>query len=105
MVEHGIPYVDCEYGHLHVPIYSRAHVFDPLTYEIKDYDEEGLLTLFTPYINSYPSISLLTTDKAVVKNDCPCGRGPYIDLKGRAGKVKHKGCAIVALDKLKKQIS
>ncbi|MFW5781813.1 MAG: hypothetical protein ACOCWO_00820 [Candidatus Muiribacteriaceae bacterium] len=104
MVEHGIPYVDCEHGNMHVPSYSRCHTFDPVTGEIHDKDHEGLLMLFSPYCNSYPSISLISTDKVVIRDDCPCGRGKYIDLKGRAGKKKHKGCALVALDKLRGQI-
>ena len=31
MVEHGIPYVDCEHSGHHVPIYSRAMAVDPET--------------------------------------------------------------------------
>jgi len=101
MVEHGIPYVDCEYGNLHIPVYSRAHTFNPYNESIQNYENEGLLMLFSPYVNSYPSISLLTTDKAAIREHCPCGRGPYIDLIGRAGLNKHKGCAIAAIEKLK----
>lgn len=102
MVEHGIPYVDCEAGRLHVPIYARAMVVDPESLQpVKD-GEEGLLYLMTPYLSSYPSISLLTTDKAVIETDCPCGRpGKTFRVVGRAGLAKHKGCAITALDLLK----
>ena len=102
MVEHGIPYVDCEHGRLHVPVYSRAMAVDPETLQpVKD-GEEGLLYLMTPYLSSYPSISLLTTDKAVIEDNCPCKRpGKTFRIVGRAGLAKHKGCAINALDLLK----
>ncbi|MGM0608128.1 MAG: hypothetical protein ACQESP_06895 [Candidatus Muiribacteriota bacterium] len=104
MVEHGIPYVDCEYGHMHVPSYSRLHTYDIYKNEINKFDKEGLLTLYTPYINSYPSIALLSSDRAIVRKDCKCGRGPWLDLKGRAGIKQHKGCAIAAIDKLRRQL-
>ncbi len=102
MVEHGIPYVDCEAGRLHVPVFARALAVDPETLQpVKD-GEEGLLYLMTPYLSSYPSIALLTTDKAIIEGDCPCGRpGKTFRISGRAGLAKHKGCAITALDLLK----
>lgn len=102
MVEHGIPYVDCEAGRLHVPVFAKALAVDPETLQpVKD-GEEGLLYLMTPYLSSYPSIALLTTDKAVIEGNCPCGRsGKTFRITGRAGLAKHKGCAITALDLLK----
>jgi len=97
MVEHGIPYVECERSNFHVPVYSLAVIRDPLTGADLGYDSTGLLHLFTPYINSFPSISLLCTDKAVLRKGCGCGRaGDYIELQGRGGLVKHKGCAVHA---------
>jgi len=104
MVEHGIPYVDCEYGHLHAPVYSKVVTVDPKTLQLNEHGKKGILALYSPYINSYPSPAVLSTDKAIIRNDCSCGRGDYIELIGRAGKKKHKGCAIVALDKLRGQI-
>ncbi|MGM0600745.1 MAG: acyl-protein synthetase [Candidatus Rifleibacteriota bacterium] len=102
MVEHGIPYVDCECGKLHVPIYARARVVDPETLSDKNIGEPGLLQLMTPYLSSYPSVSLLTTDIAVLEENCPCGRpGNTFKIVGRAGLAKHKGCAITALELLK----
>lgn len=101
LVEHGIPYVDCEHGNLHVPIYARARIVDPESLRELPEGTPGLLHLMTPYLSSYPSISLLTTDRAIVRSGCPCGRkGRYIEILGRAGLAKHKGCAITALDYL-----
>ncbi len=102
MVEHGIPYVDCECGRLHVPIYARVRVVDPETLTDLGTGKPGLLHLMTPYLSSYPSISLLTTDVAIIETDCPCGRpGKTFKVIGRAGLAKHKGCAITALELLK----
>jgi phenylacetate-coenzyme A ligase PaaK-like adenylate-forming protein len=102
MVEHGIPYVECEKGRLHVPVYARARVVDPETLTDIGKNRPGMLHLMTPYLSSYPSISLLTTDVAVIENNCPCGRkGDTFKIVGRAGLAKHKGCAITALELLK----
>lgn len=102
MVEHGIPYADCEYGKLHVPVFARVQTVDPETlFPLKE-GQEGLLKLMTPYLSSYPSVSLLTTDKAIVESKCECNRpGKTFRITGRAGLQKHKGCAITALDLLK----
>ena len=102
MVEHGVPYVDCEVGRMHVPIYSRVRILDPETLSPLPHGTPGLMQLMTPYLSSYPSISILTTDLAVLEPDCPCGRaGLTVKILGRAGLTKHKGCAITALELLK----
>ncbi|MBF0546476.1 MAG: hypothetical protein HQM08_18665 [Candidatus Riflebacteria bacterium] len=102
LVEHGIPYLECEKGKMHIPIYSRARVVDPETLFPLSTGTEGLLHLMTPYLTSYPSISILTTDRAIIEKNCPCGRpGDTLKIVGRAGLSKHKGCAISALDYLK----
>lgn len=99
MVEHGIPYVECKNGNMHVPIYSRVIIRHPLTLQNLGYDNPGILHLYTPYINSVPSISLLCTDKAILRKNCNCGiDGDYIELLGRGGITKHKGCAIQAAE-------
>lgn len=101
MVEHGIPYVECAESNMHIPIYSRARVRHPLCGTDAGYDTSGVLHLYTPYINSVPSISLLCTDKAILRRDCPCGiEGDYIELLGRGGITKHKGCAVQAAELL-----
>jgi phenylacetate-coenzyme A ligase PaaK-like adenylate-forming protein len=101
MVEHGIPYLDCKYNHFHIPVYSRILIRDPLSLDVLDNGKTGIMHLFTPYMHSFPAISLLTTDKAYIKSDCPCGRKtPYFVLQGRGGLKKHKGCAINAAELL-----
>lgn len=97
MVEHGVPYMTCECGHLHVPVYSRVCAVSPHTMQILPDGEVGLLKLVTPYIRSTPALSVLSTDLAMIQSNCPCGRpGKYIVLKGRGGVKKYAGCGISA---------
>ncbi|MCL5036796.1 MAG: acyl-protein synthetase [Chloroflexi bacterium] len=99
LVEHGVPYCECERGNFHVPIYSRAYVRHPGTLQLLPEGETGLLQLVTPYLNSFPALSLLTSDLGRVYKNCPCGRSaPVLELAGRGGVRKLKGCAIAALD-------
>ena len=102
LAEHGVPYVECEYGKMHIPIYSKVLVRDPITLEQCKAGEVGLLHLMTPYNLTTPYLSILTTDYGLVKNDCDCGIDrPYIEIKSRAGLKRHRGCAISASDYLK----
>ena len=97
MAEHGVPYCSCSEGHLHVPIYSRILARDPITMEKKDYKEEGLLQLMTPYNIAESNLSILSTDLVTIDKDCKCGiKGDYIKTIRRGGVKKHKGCAIMA---------
>jgi len=105
LVEHGVPYCECEAGNLHIPIYSRVYAREPGTLKILKHGQAGLLHLLTPYLNSFPALSLLTSDIGKVYERCPCGRNaPYLVILGRGGIKKHKGCAISALDILKKAV-
>ncbi len=101
MVEHGVPYTECEAGEMHIPRYSRVHARHPRTLELLEPGQEGLLHFLTPYLRSFPAISLLTTDLGRVEPECACGRrSPILRLSGRGGVNKHKGCAITALEVL-----
>lgn len=98
LAEHGVPYVECRKGHMHVPIYSKVRIIDPVTMEESS---EGLLHLMSPYNLTSPYHSILTTDYGVLKHDCTCGIDtPYIEITGRAGIKKYAGCAISALQYL-----
>lgn len=101
MVEHGVPYCECEHGEMHVPIYSRVVVRDPATMQTLGPGETGLFQMLTPYLNSFPALSLLTSDVGRLHASCPCGRNaPRLEVLGRGGITRHKGCAIAALDVL-----
>jgi phenylacetate-coenzyme A ligase PaaK-like adenylate-forming protein len=96
MVEHGIPYVDCERGRLHVPNYARVFIRSPRDLSLLPEGETGLMQFVCSYISSYPSISLLTSDYGKLGR-CDCGRaGHTLEITGRAGVQKHKGCALTA---------
>lgn len=97
MVEHGVPYVDCALGNFHIPNYARIIARDPASLEPLGFGKPGLLQFITPYLTSYPSISLLTSDFGWVEEKCPCGLdGPIMHIIGRAGVKKLKGCAVSA---------
>lgn len=101
-VEHGVPYVTCEAGRFHVPVYSRALVRRPGSLERMPPGESGLLQVVSPYNLAQPSLSVLATDYVMLGEDCPCGReGQTLDILGRAGVAKHQGCAITAAELLK----
>jgi hypothetical protein len=102
MVEHGVPYVDCEKGLLHIPNYSRVFVRSPHDLSLKKKGERGLLHFLCSYNFSYPAPSLLTTDYGRIGScDCKLG-GDVLILEGRAGVSKHKGCALRALELLER---
>jgi phenylacetate-coenzyme A ligase PaaK-like adenylate-forming protein len=97
MVEHGVPYVDCRLGNFHVPNYGRIIARHPGTLEPLGYGKPGLLQFITPYLTSYPSLSVLSSDFGLVRERCSCGlKGPVLEIHGRAGVKKLKGCAISA---------
>lgn len=101
MVEHGIPYVDCSKGNLHIPNYGRVFVRSPFDLSPLPKGEKGLLHFLCSYNFSYPAPSLLTTDYGrVMQCDCEIG-GDILILEGRAGVSKHKGCALKALELLR----
>lgn len=101
MVEHGVPYVDCKLGNFHIPNYGRIIVRDPATLEPLPFGKTGLLQFITPYLTSYPSLSVLSSDFGRVIEKCSCGLpGPVLEIQGRAGVTKLKGCAVSAANML-----
>jgi hypothetical protein len=103
MVEHGIPYVDCEKGHLHIPNYSRVYIRSPYDLSLLPKGERGLIHFLCSYNFSYPASSLITTDYGRI-GTCSCTMGgDILILEGRAGVSKHKGCALKALELMEKK--
>jgi hypothetical protein len=99
MVEHGIPYVDAPDGRLRIPNYARVIIRDPMTLKPVADGEYGLVQFICSYITSYPSMSLLTTDWGrKIKSD---DFGDILEIRGRAGVSKNKGCALKAAEMLK----
>lgn len=101
MVEHGVPYVDCEKGNLHIPNYSRVFIRNPHDLSFLPAGEVGLMQFICTYNESYPAFNILVTDYGSIGH-CDCSiSGPTLQLHGRAGVNQHKGCAIKALDLIK----
>jgi phenylacetate-coenzyme A ligase PaaK-like adenylate-forming protein len=98
MVEHGIPYVDCRQGKLRIPNYSRVFIRDPKTLEILPHGEIGLIQFLCSYNSSYPAMSILTTDWGCVHLEGDSTSSLSLEIKGRAGVSKNKGCALKALE-------
>ena len=97
MVEQtGTIYMECEYGHLHAPIYSDVIVRRKEDFSQADFREEGLLEVVSILPKSYPGHVLLTEDAAVLlgEDDCPCGRkGKYFKVIGRIKNAEIRGCS------------
>jgi len=98
MVEHGIPYVDCKDGHMRIPNYARIIIRDPITSKPLKDGEYGLVQFICTYNTSYPSMNLLSTDYGRVVDDNTGVK--ILEIRGRAGVQKHKGCALKASEML-----
>jgi phenylacetate-coenzyme A ligase PaaK-like adenylate-forming protein len=101
MVEHGIPYVDSENGKLRIPNYARVYIRDPKTLEILDYGEPGIIQFLCCYNSSYPNFNILTTDWGVINKSDDSHPADILEILGRAGLNKHKGCALKANELLR----
>ncbi len=102
-VEHCVPYVECEYHHFHLPVWSKVIIRD-MNLEKAPYGKAGFLQFLSPYISSVPAHSVMMGDLATLypSSDCQCSLNTeYFVLHGRAGTQKNKSCAIAAAEILK----
>lgn len=74
LVEHGVPYITCERGGFHVPVFARVFARKPGTLDLLPEGESGLLHALSPYNWAQPALSLLFGERAAVASGCPCGR-------------------------------
>lgn len=97
MVEQtGTIYMECEYGHLHTPIFSDVIIRRTSDFSVADIDEEGLIEVVSILPKSYPGHALLTEDSGIIlgEDDCPCGRkGKYFKINGRIKNAEIRGCS------------
>lgn len=94
-VEHPVVFPDCEYHHMHIPIYSRVIIRDPETFlPVKD-GEMGLINLLSPYNSATPLLSVMTDDLGVLHTEgCKCGcESPWLEIIGRVGIKDIQTCA------------
>lgn len=99
MVEHGVPYVDSAEGELKIPNYSRVFIRDPYTLKILPHGEVGLIHFICTYNTSYPAFNFLSTDWGFISLSSDGSQN--LNIVGRAGVSKSKGCAITASELLK----
>lgn len=97
MVEQvGSIFMECEYGHLHAPIYADVIIRNPMTLEPLSVGQVGVIQVLSALPISYPGHSLLTEDMGVLhgEDDCPCGRlGRHFSVTGRMPQVEMRGCS------------
>ena len=99
MVEQtGTIYMECEYGHLHTPLFSDIIIRRPIDFSVAEKGEKGIIQVLSILPRSYPGHSLLTEDEGMLigEDDCPCGRyGNYFRIAGRLANAEIRGCSDV----------
>jgi phenylacetate-coenzyme A ligase PaaK-like adenylate-forming protein len=97
MVEQtGSIYMECEYGHLHAPIFSDVIIRRPFDFSVAEIGEKGIIQVLSILAHSYPGHSLLTEDEGILlgEDDCKCGRkGKYFKIVGRLKNAEIRGCS------------
>jgi len=97
MVEQvGTIYMECEFGHLHAPIFSDVIIRNPKDFSEVNIGEEGLIEVVSILPKSYPGHALLTEDSGIIlgEDNCPCGRkGRYFSVTGRIKSAEIRGCS------------
>lgn len=92
----GTIYVECEAGHLHVPVWADIDILDPQTFKPSEIGNQGILQTRSLLPTSYPGHNIATEDLGVIRgiDDCPCGRkGKYFNVLGRIPKAEIRGCS------------
>lgn len=93
-VEHPVVLPDCDYHHLHVPIYSRVIIRDPETFEPVHNGQIGLINLLSPLNYATPLTSVMTDDLGILHDGCACGsNAPWLEIIGRVGVADIATCA------------
>lgn len=97
MVEQtGTIYMECEYGHLHAPVYSDVIIRRAHDFSMASVGEKGIIQVLSILPKSYPGHSLLTEDEGILlgEDDCACGRmGKYFKITGRLKNAEIRGCS------------
>lgn len=92
----GSIFTECPAGHLHAPLFADILVRDPLSMDLCEVGQSGLLQVLSVLPTSYPGFSLLTEDLGTCLgiDDCSCGqKGRYFQVEGRIPKSEVRGCS------------
>lgn len=93
-VEHPVVFPDCEFHHLHIPIYSRVLIRDPETFKPVSTGKMGLINLLSPMNEATPLTSVMTDDLGILHEGCECGlEAPWLEIIGRVGIKDIATCA------------
>ena len=104
MVEQtGSIHMECEYGHLHTPIFSDIVIRRASDFSVAKIGERGIIQVLSILAHSYPGHSLLSEDEGILlgEDDCPCGRfGKYFKIVGRLKHAEIRGCSDTYAEKI-----
>jgi phenylacetate-coenzyme A ligase PaaK-like adenylate-forming protein len=92
----GTIYLECEYGHLHTPVFSDVLIRRVHDFSLANINEKGIIEVVSSLPESYPGHVLLTEDEGEIvgEDDCPCGRlGKYFKIYGRIKGAEIRGCS------------
>ncbi|MCD6482235.1 MAG: acyl-protein synthetase [Candidatus Izimaplasma sp.] len=93
-VEHPVVFPDCEFHHLHIPIYSRVIIRNPDNFNPVPNGEIGLINLLSPLNSATPLVSVMTDDLGILHTECECGlKTPWLEIVGRVGIKDITTCA------------
>jgi len=93
-VEHPVVFPDCDFHHLHIPIYSKVIIRDPETFMPVPNGLIGLINLLSPLNYATPLASVMTDDLGILHDGCKCGnKAPWIEIIGRVGIKDIATCA------------
>lgn len=97
MVEQvGSIFMECEFGHLHAPVFAEVVVKDPRTLAPLPHGVPGVIEVLSALPLSYPGHALLTEDEGIIhgEDDCACGRlGRHFSVLGRLPQAEIRGCS------------
>ena len=99
----GVVYPDGLNGNKRVPSFADVLVRDPVTFNILNDGEQGLLQFITPIPNSYPGHSVLTDDVGIVKKRRNFKKNIHFtefEIIGRAKKAEPRGCGDIMGEKI-----
>jgi len=82
-------------NHMILPVVVRTR--DPETLELQDYGETGIISVWDPFMNSYPAF-IMTDDVGIVSDYYKCDAcgfvGQDLILKGRLSKAEFRSCGL-----------
>jgi len=92
----GSIYMECSHGNLHAPSGADVIIRNFEDFSQNEFDEVGIIQIFSDIQKSYPGHSLLTEDVGYTlpANSCECGSvGTVLKVIGRLSRAEVRGCS------------